>query len=114
LQTKPQSCCIDQTSLGKAAILRSIFDTDGSIRFSNAMTPQILAVLEGLPVLVSAMDLHERSITYWNRECESVSGYTSDELVEQSEALQWLYPESLYLTRKLADFLESGPSFRDI
>ena len=79
------------------------------------MPPQILAVLDRLPVLVSALDLrHRQRITYWNRECEAVSGYTSEELVDHPEALQWLYPEPLYLARKTADFLQLGSRFRDM
>ena len=80
-----------------------------------AVSPQILSVLDSLPVLVCAKDLHgNQGITYWNRECEAVTGYSRDELVGHPEALQWLYPNSAYLARKIADFMEQGPSFRDL
>ncbi len=76
---------------------------------------KILALLDSLPVLVCALDVRDRHvITYWNPECERVSGYGRGELVDHPEALQWLYPEPLYLARKIADFLELGPSFRDM
>ncbi|WP_295957589.1 EAL domain-containing protein [Rhodoferax sp.] len=95
--------------------LRALLAGRGAALLGGTVSPQILAVLDGLPVLVSAMDLRDRrTITYWNRECESVSGYGSDELVEHPEALQWLYPEPSYLSRKLADFVELGASFRDV
>ncbi|WP_394789398.1 EAL domain-containing protein [Rhodoferax sp.] len=89
--------------------------TGDATRASAGGAPQVLAVLNSLPVLVCAMDVRDRQIiSYWNHECEVVSGYSSDELVGQSEAFQWLYPEPIYLARKIADFLELGPSFRDM
>ncbi len=116
METKLPSQRIDCTTLvGDAVTVRTLLVGSGMALSGNAVTPHILQVLDGLPVLVSAMDVRERrTITYWNRECESVSGYSSDELLDQPEALQWLYPEPLYLARKLADFVELGASFRDV
>lgn len=116
METKRSDPRGDRTSLGDDPMnLRALLAGRGAALLGGTVSPQILAVLDGLPVLVSAMDLRDRrTITYWNRECESVSGYGSDELVEHPEALQWLYPEPSYLSRKLADFVELGASFRDV
>jgi diguanylate cyclase (GGDEF)-like protein/PAS domain S-box-containing protein len=86
----------------------------GAIWAGAGAAPHILAVLDSAPVLVSALDLSEhRHITYWNRECEAVTGYSRDELVGHAEALEWLYPNPAYLARKIVDFAELGASFRD-
>ena len=116
METKRSNPHVDRTALGDEPVsLRALLAGRGVALLGDAASPQVLAVLDGLPALVSAMDLRERrTITYWNRECESVSGYASEELVGHPEALQWLYPEPSYLSRKLADFLELGASFRDM
>ncbi|WP_367846966.1 EAL domain-containing protein [Rhodoferax sp. WC2427] len=116
METTRPSSRIDHTPLEDDAVnLRAFVAGRVTAPGGAVVSPQILAVLDGLPVLVSAMDLRvRRTITYWNHECASVSGYTSDELVDHPEALQWLYPETSYLSRKLADFLELGDSFRNV
>ena len=116
METKRSNSRVNRTTLGDDPVnLRTLLAGGSATLLDGSVSPQILAVLDGLPVLVSAMDLRDRrTITYWNRECESVSGYGSDELVNHPEALQWLYPEPSYLSRKLADFLELGDSFKDI
>jgi diguanylate cyclase (GGDEF)-like protein/PAS domain S-box-containing protein len=116
VEIKRPNSRIDHAHMGDDSVnLRALLVGRGMPLVGSAVSPQILAVLDGLPVLVSAMDLRDRrTITYWNRECASVSGYASDELVDHPEALQWLYPEPSYLSRKLADFLELGASFRGV
>ena len=116
METKRSNSRVNRTTLGDDPVnLRTLLAGGSATLLDGSVSPQILAVLDGLPVLVSAMDLRDRrTITYWNRECESVSGYGSDELVNHPEALQWLYPEPSYLSRKLADFLELGDSFKNI
>ena len=116
METKRLSHLVDHALLGDgAARQRAVVDGVVDLVAHAGVSPQILAVLDSLPVLVSAIDLrHRQVITYWNRECEAVSGYASEELVDHPEALQWLYPEPLYLARKIADFQELGPHFRDL
>jgi len=49
-------------------------------------------ILEGLPVPVFVIDRHHR-ITYWNKACEELTGYTRQEMVGTKK--QWLpvYPQ---------------------
>ncbi|SDP09369.1 PAS domain S-box-containing protein/diguanylate cyclase (GGDEF) domain-containing protein [Rhodoferax sp. OV413] len=116
METKRLSHLVDHALLGDgAARQRAMVEGVVDLVANTGVSPQILAVLDSLPVLVSALDLrHRQVITYWNRECEAVSGYASEELVNHPEALQWLYPEPLYLARKTADFQELGAHFRDL
>ncbi|MDB5893358.1 MAG: hypothetical protein JWQ88_889, partial [Rhodoferax sp.] len=74
----------------------------------------VLEVLNRLPVLVSALDLAQKTILFWNQECELLTGYRSEEIVGNPGALQLLYPEPVYLSRKLADVMEAGPDFRNM
>jgi PAS domain S-box-containing protein len=55
-------------------------------------------VLENMPIMMIAFDL-ERNITIWNKECERVTGFTSDEIVANANAMELLYPGESY--RKL-------------
>lgn len=116
METTLPNSRIDRPLLGDDSMnLRGLWGGRTASPVGNSVPPQVLAVLDGLPVLVAAMDLRDRrTIIYWNRECAAVSGYASDELVDHPEALQWLYPDPSYLSRKLADFLELGASFRDM
>ncbi len=78
------------------------------------IAPQVLEVLHRLPVLVSAVDLQRREVLFWNHECERLTGYRSEEVVGNPGALQLLYPEPVYLARKLADLQEMAPNFRNM
>jgi diguanylate cyclase (GGDEF)-like protein/PAS domain S-box-containing protein len=79
------------------------------------MPPELIAVFDSLPILVCCVDMTSSApIRYWNRECERRSGYSAGEIVGRPGALQLLYPEPLYLARKLADYQAVGPNFRDL
>lgn len=55
-------------------------------------------VLQDMPVMMIAFDL-ERKIVIWNKECERVTGFAADEIVENAKAMELLYPDENY--RKL-------------
>ena len=91
---------------------------DGAVEVLPAalgLPAELRAVFDTLPVLVCCLDIRgELPILYWNGACEQCSGYTAAEIVDNPGALQLLYPEPLYLARKSADYLELGPSFRQL
>ncbi len=86
---------------------------DGPAAPAMAVPAELLQVFDTLPVLVCCLDVQgEAPILYWNRECERCSGYAAAEIVGHPGAMQLLYPEPLYLARKVADYLQQGAGFR--
>lgn len=57
--------------------------------------------IDSLPVMVYATD-HEGQIVVWNRKCEQVTGYSSHEIIGNSEAWELLYPETEYREQVLS------------
>lgn len=53
-------------------------------------------ILQQMPVLLDAFD-ESGNIILWNRECERVTGYSSDEIVGNPDAMSRLYPDAAYL-----------------
>ncbi|MCP4751269.1 MAG: PAS domain S-box protein, partial [Proteobacteria bacterium] len=69
-------------------------------------------IVQNMPVMVNAMDEEGRYI-FWNRECESVTGYDQRTMVENAEGTKLLYPDESYLKRLMEEWSERGDSFRD-
>lgn len=51
------------------------------------------AILDNLPVMVSAFDEDRSLIVMWNAECERVTGYSPDEIIDNPQALELLCPD---------------------
>lgn len=54
------------------------------------------SILQNMPIMMVATDYKGR-IAYWNRECQQITGYSSDEMVLNPQALTVLYPDHTYL-----------------
>ena len=52
-------------------------------------------VVDAMPVMLDAFD-ENGIIVNWNRECERVTGYSSEEIVGNPKALELLYPDREY------------------
>ena len=70
-------------------------------------------VLDGLPVLVSAVD-KGGLFAFWNRECERVTGYTSKEVLGNPHAFELLFPDPVHRARMGELWQGSSRSFRDV
>jgi len=73
---------------------------------------QFRLMIKNMPVMVCAFD-EKGHIIMWNKECERVTGYSSDEIVNNTGAIELLYPDSEYrktvserCTKKASDFRE--------
>jgi len=53
---------------------------------------QLRRILENMPTMVFAFDEHHRVIA-WNHECERVTGYTAEEMMEAPDPMKLLYPD---------------------
>jgi PAS domain S-box-containing protein len=56
---------------------------------------QLRLTIEQLPVMIWSVD-PQLNITLWNRHCERVTGYTADEVSNNPQVWQLLYPEIYY------------------
>ena len=63
-----------------------------------------------MPVMVFAFD-KDGTISFWNRQCEIVTGYSAKEIMEKPAGLSLLYPDATYLKSFLVDWLTSGKDF---
>jgi len=69
-------------------------------------------VVENMPMMMDALD-QESNIIVWNRECERVTGYSSEEIVGNPRALELLYPDARYREGMMSELADLGFDFRD-
>jgi PAS domain S-box-containing protein len=100
---------------GQPAALGIVFDitdrkqTEAALRESER---EFRVVLENIPLSVDAFDEQNR-IVFWNRECERVTGYSAEEILNHPDPLSLLYPDRDYLAEHLAEWGRRGDNFRD-
>lgn len=89
------------------------FDHVPELQALWAELSELRLVLDGLPVLVSAVD-REGLFAFWNHECERVTGYTSQEVIGNANVFDLLYPDPLQRARMSELRQSPGRSFRNV
>jgi two-component system, NtrC family, sensor kinase len=97
------------TLLGIANDISDRRAMESALRHSET---QMRRLLENMPVMLDAFD-ETGNITLWNSECERVTGFTADEIVNNPRALEHLYPDDVYRTEMLAEWSRRGNNFRN-
>ncbi len=69
-------------------------------------------VVQNMPVMMDALD-EDGSIIVWNRECERVTGYSAQEIVNNPKANERLFPDPDYRAHMLAELAAKGDDYRD-
>ncbi len=69
-------------------------------------------ILYNMPVMFNVIG-DDRLFKVWNGECERVTGYTADEIINNPQAMALLYPEPDYLQDKLRELEERQGNYRD-
>ncbi|HEY9649454.1 MAG TPA: GAF domain-containing protein, partial [Coleofasciculaceae cyanobacterium] len=69
-------------------------------------------ILDNMPVMLDAFD-SSGNIIFWNRECEQITGYSSQEIVNNPRAMELLYPDAEYRQQMLAAWIERGNDYRN-
>ena len=78
----------------------------------DASRQRLRSVLNALPVLVAATG-EDGSIVLWNREAERASGRSQAEMIGNTHALEFLFPEEDYREDLLAEWATQGNRFTD-
>jgi len=55
---------------------------------------RLRAVVENMPVMLIAFDENNVPVA-WNKECERVTGYKRDEIIEDPQLVQWRHPDGV-------------------
>ncbi|GMV93541.1 MAG: hypothetical protein AMXMBFR82_33190 [Candidatus Hydrogenedentota bacterium] len=100
---------------GKPSYLLAAVDTTDRKRTESALREseeRLRSLLENMPVMMDAFDA-EGTIIVWNRECERVTGYRSEEIVGNPRAIEMLYPDAANRERMFEEFDRLGSDFRD-
>ncbi len=63
---------------------------------------QLRWLVQHMPVLIDAFNA-EGHIIVWNQECERVSGYTAEEILDNPQAVELLYPDPAYRQEVIDD-----------
>jgi PAS domain S-box-containing protein len=82
---------------------------EGALRQSEE---RLRLVLQNMPVMLDAFDANG-NIIIWNRECERVTGYSTQDIVNNPRAMELLYPNPEYRQQMLANWVKRGNDYRD-
>jgi len=69
-------------------------------------------LLDDMPVMLAATD-KDRTVVFWNRECERVTGWGAEEVVGNPDSTKLYYPNDAYRARLSADRDRMGQQFRN-
>jgi two-component system, sporulation sensor kinase E len=73
---------------------------------------QLRLIAQNMPIMLDAMDKNGNFVV-WNRECERVTGYGAQEIVDNPRALELLYPDEEYRLEITSEWSRRGSDFRD-
>lgn len=74
---------------------------------------QFCSMLQNMPIMMDVMD-EENNIILWNKECERVTGYLKDDIVNNDSIWEKLYPDKDYREKVIKPIKEKDCDFRDL
>lgn len=74
--------------------------------------PVFREVVENMPIMFDAVDKNG-VVLFWNKECERVTGYSSEEIVGKPNSLELFYPDPIQRAANLEEFLEFNGHYRE-
>ncbi|MCP4633000.1 MAG: PAS domain S-box protein [candidate division Zixibacteria bacterium] len=69
-------------------------------------------ILQNMPVMMDAFDKDTR-IIIWNRECQRITGYSEEEVINQPDILNLLYPDKEYREKMIAEWHNRDNDYRN-
>jgi len=71
---------------------------------------RLYTVLDNMPVMLDAFD-RDLLISFWNKECERVTGYSAAEVIGNPKAVEMLYPDAAYRQQMFESWAEIGNDY---
>ena len=112
LRGKLFDCDPDGRPLRMVGIVIETLDTDQIQKEVLKSHGMFRNIVENMPVLFDAFDGNGVAL-FWNRECERVTGYGSEEIVGNPRAMELIYPDPEVRRSNIEKSLQSDGSFRD-
>ncbi|HEY9646833.1 MAG TPA: PAS domain S-box protein, partial [Chroococcidiopsis sp.] len=69
-------------------------------------------ILTTMPVMLDAFDA-DGNVVFWNQECERVTGYCADEIINNPQAMALIYPDPDYRHQMLQQWNTLGNRYRN-
>lgn len=70
------------------------------------------SVVQNMPVMMNAFDA-DRNFIVWNRECEQVTGYKADEIINNPRAMELIYSNETNYHYVLSKWIDRGEDYRN-
>lgn len=78
----------------------------------RASEERLRNIVQNMPILCDAFDEHGVAL-FWNKECERVTGYAADEIVNNPHSLELLTPDPAYRAKVIEQLSALGHQYRD-
>ena len=92
--------------------LKKFHEKDSKIKAVQHNENHLYSLLQNMPIMINAFD-ETGNIVMWNRECELVTGYSADEMINNPTAIELLHPDKAYRDQLCNELLINGHDFRD-
>lgn len=98
--------------IGTVTVCEDISEQKRMEQALQASEERLRNIVQNMPILCDAFDQHGVAL-FWNKECERVTGYTAEEIVNNPNALELLAPDPEYRARVIAQLNALGHQYRD-
>lgn len=95
------------------AVIVEVTDLMKTERNLRESQQELHKLVNNIPVFIDAID-EEGNIIFWNKECERITGYSSQEIINNPEAMQLLYPDPQHLIEVMAEIEDHPDDYHDL
>ncbi len=80
---------------------------------AEAGEERLRQVIQSMPVMMLAFNESRNRIIVWNHECERVTGFSAEEIVDKPGAFRLIYPDPDYRHYLMQEWRRRGDNYRD-
>ncbi|MBD2043481.1 PAS domain S-box protein [Microcoleus sp. FACHB-672] len=94
-----------------STVIRDISERKQAEEALQQREEQLRQIVQNMPVMMDTFD-EQGNITVWNRECERVTGFSADEIIGNSKAIELMYPDPTYRASMMTLWATLGNDYR--